>query len=285
MATNLSSADDPSTALFPELAPYYIQHSAVQFDRPIHSSSEYSEVWLGQYNNDKVAMQCSRPSREAADRLSKDIQVMARLHSPYIVRFLGATWTAHNDLSAVVEYMPRRSLRHLLRVEALAYLHGLSRPLILSTLTSKRVLLADTMAAKLSVFRLDRKIQDEARTLGSVPPYTDRWLAPEVLKEESFTDRADVYSFGRILCELDTREIPHGKGDNTRILLGVVTDNLKPTVLQTCPKPIRRLVEACVEHNPILRPSSSQVVEILEQAKLELNQPTSSDVVEASEIV
>lgn len=32
------------------------------------------------------------------------------------------------------------------------------------------------------------------------------WLAPEVLKEEEYTEKADIYSFGVILWELLTRK-------------------------------------------------------------------------------
>jgi serine/threonine protein kinase len=37
---------------------------------------------------------------------------------------------------------------------------------------------------------------------------TPEWAAPEVLRSESFDDRADVFSFGVILWEVLTGEVP-----------------------------------------------------------------------------
>jgi len=34
-------------------------------------------------------------------------------------------------------------------------------------------------------------------------------MAPEILREEEYTEKSDVYSFGMILWELITRKIPY----------------------------------------------------------------------------
>ncbi|CAK4089907.1 unnamed protein product [Aphanomyces euteiches] len=298
-----SPVDPPSTALFPELVPFRIQHSDIQFLRQI-TRGQYGNTWYGQYNNRPVAVKVSSPWDDYAFHMAKQIQVMARIQSPNIVCFLGATWTSANDLSAVVEYMPGGSLRKLLDnpkvklswpvekinvaldiAKALAYLHSLTPSLVIRELHSWKILLTDTMVAKLSNFRLDQKYAVEP-TMCCAIPLTERWIAPEVILGEDFTEAPAVYSFGVILSEFDKREIPFGDiRSNAEVISKIARGILKPAFRPTCPAPVRRVADACLQFDPSLRPSSAQVVEMLEQAKLALNQPISDDVVEASEIV
>ncbi|CAK4147595.1 unnamed protein product [Aphanomyces euteiches] len=269
------SVDPPSTVLFPELVPFNIQHSDIQFLRQI-SRGQYGSTWCGQFNNRPVAVKVSSPWDDYAFRMAKQIQVMARIQSPNIVCFLGATWTSANDLSAVVEYMRGGSLRDLLGnskvdlswpvekinvaldiAKALAYLHSLTPPFILANLDSKRVFLSGMMVAKLSNFRVDRQ-NDVDPTMCSAIPNTVRWNSPEVILGKAFTEAADVYSLGVILSEMDTRKIPFWDCTNTvRIMTEIARGSLKPAFQPTCPAPVRHVADACLQFDPNLRPSSA----------------------------
>ncbi|CAK4084915.1 unnamed protein product [Aphanomyces euteiches] len=75
--------------------------------------------------------------------------------------------------------------------KALTYLHSLTPSLVLRNLNSRRIQLTDTMVAKLSNFRLDRKYDVELGMCCAIP-FSERWAAPEVLMGEDFTELADL---------------------------------------------------------------------------------------------
>ncbi|CAK4622856.1 unnamed protein product [Aphanomyces euteiches] len=168
--------------------------------------------------------------------------------------------------------------------KALTYLHSLTPSLVLRNLNSRWIQLTDTMVAKLSNFRLDRKYDVELGMCCAIP-FSERWAAPEVLMGEDFTELADLYSFGLILSELDTRAIPYNDERYPHFFVKIAKGILKPTFQPTCPAPVRHVADACLQFDPMLRPSSAQVVEMLEKAKAELSQPPSGKGNESSEII
>lgn len=45
----------------------------------------------------------------------------------------------------------------------------------------------------------------------SINNFYSAWLAPEVMKGESYTEKADVFSYGIVLWELLTHEHPYAE--------------------------------------------------------------------------
>jgi hypothetical protein len=94
------------------------------------------------------------------------------------------------------------------------YLHGVNPPVVHRDLKSPNILLAShdpeaVVVAKVTDFGLS--VRDFG---GAVRDGADRaitnptWLAPEVLLSNSFTTASDVYAFGLVLWELQTRQHP-----------------------------------------------------------------------------
>jgi serine/threonine protein kinase len=59
--------------------------------------------------------------------------------------------------------------------------------------------------------------------------FNDNWLAPEVMKEVSYTEKMDIYSFGIILCELISLVCPFSEYDH--IYKGKPPDKFKKDVI------------------------------------------------------
>ncbi|RHY95008.1 hypothetical protein DYB26_006795 [Aphanomyces astaci] len=120
-----------------------------------------------------------------------------------------------------------------------------------------------------------------------------KWVAPEVLRGDDYSERVDMYSFGVVLCELDTHALPfadHATGtsesccascstmcfylDSTRedqrsLVQDIMTGKALPRFSPTCPLPILQLAKQCLQLDPANRPTARAVVDTLEKLVME----------------
>lgn len=228
-----------------------------------------------------------------------EIRLCASLAHPRVVAFLGLTWSTLADLAMVLEYMPNGDLAQLLKrhrdaahrselswtssggstatvsrtklalamdvVDALVYLH--SAGIVHRDLKAQNVLLSSAWEAKLTDFGVSRTLGDQMTAeVGTVS-----WIAPEVLKGESYDVAADVYSFGVVLSELDTCDKPYAGGipdsaggafqepSNARVALAVVEGRLTPSFRSDCPLDVLALAQKCLRYAASERPSAAQL--------------------------
>ncbi|CAK4082526.1 unnamed protein product [Aphanomyces euteiches] len=279
----MSSALATNAASYPELLQLRLDANGLQ----IWFEFQRSNVWRAEYNSRAVAV---RRMRRGDLHFAGEILAMSRLDSPHLVGLVGATWTAPGDLAAVMEFVDG-PLRDLLSdstvamtwaptkvaialdiARGLAYLHSRRPKVFLRELTSRHVLVShDRTVVKLNVFQLlsTRERELTARMADMA------WMAPEVLADDKEpTEAADVYSLGVLLTELDTRKRPldeikaaHAKAS------GIVAGTLRPALSPSCPPAIQRIVEACLNHEPRLRPSSTKAMTMLEEASKDIVEP------------
>lgn len=101
-------------------------------------------------------------------------------------------------------------------------------------------------------------------------------MAPEILRGEKYTSAADVYSFGVILWEMLTSEIPF-KGRSIPHITGMVgyyKEKLK--VPPQCSKGLRKIVNNCMLYEPERRPNFEHIVDFLNQIEEEALQEESA---------
>ncbi|KAG6957346.1 hypothetical protein JG687_00010049 [Phytophthora cactorum] len=251
-------------------------------------SAIYSYSSLKTLNLQLLASKRLRPERRTKKHTAafvEEIKLIANFDHPNLVRLIGAAWTVETDLQMLLEYMEGGDLRRYLAdpntpsgwtttkfniaidvIEALVYLHSFQPPLVHRDLKSKNVLLSSDMEAKLSDFGTSRFRSSDKTMTGGVG--TGRWLAPEVIRGDSdYGPAADIYSFGTLLTELDTNQIPY---DNVRasngkimsdltILHRVASGKLHPKVRSTCGKALKDLVERCLLEDPDERPTAPAI--------------------------
>ncbi|RMX63233.1 hypothetical protein DD238_006443 [Peronospora effusa] len=228
--------------------------------------------------------------REQVEQFVREISLISGLSHPRIVEFIGACWTILAELSTVTELMERGDLRDrrgyclsweshkadiaLHIAEALTYLHGLTPTVIHRDLKAKNVMLNADMEAKLSDFGIarERSAYDGSEHM-TVGIGTSFWIAPEVLLGHDYDERADIYSFGVVLSEIDTDDYPYwnaqhppqGKAQENEILRLVARDTKRPAFSDDCPPAILELAARCLRTDPEERPSAFEIVLYLQQ--------------------
>ncbi|KAE9310004.1 hypothetical protein PF008_g20562 [Phytophthora fragariae] len=250
-----------------------------------------------------------------------EIRTCASLDHPKIVTFVGFTFSSLMDLAAVFEFMPNGDLATLMQkqlkretrdpsarssygwfrstktergglkcksllaldiAEALVYLHSFESPMIHRDLKPNNVLLSERWEAKLTDFGVSRELTEDQTMTAEIG--TISWIAPEVLRGERYSEKADVYSFGVILTELDTCRRPYSEGipnddnrggkvkhTNARIAVLVSAGSLRPSLSPDCPNSVRDLVDKCLDSDPTNRPSALQLHYELRNLELALD--------------
>ncbi|EQC24767.1 hypothetical protein SDRG_17343 [Saprolegnia diclina VS20] len=111
------------------------------------------------------------------------------------------------------------------------------------------------------------------------------WTAPEVLLGEHYSEMADIYSFGVVLCEMDTHGPPLAecKGlPQATMIHRVTNEGLRPSLTPTCPHNVRSLAARCMARDPKTRPNAYELIAILQhwsESSLSLPQPHSGEIV------
>src|SRR3954471_24023106 len=71
------------------------------------------------------------------------------------------------------------------------------------------------------------------------------YMAPEVLRGHQYTKAADIYSFGIIMNEFLSEEIPYGDISHNEFLAIKICKGLRPTISKDVPKLLADLIIKC----------------------------------------
>lgn len=133
------------------------------------------------------------------------------------------------------------------------FMHSLKPPLMHRDLKSLNLLCSEKIVdqnsfinIKISDFGLTRHVNEQSPVTGQAGTF--HWMAPEVLENEPYTEKADVYSFGIVLWEILAREPPFATLKLQEIAIKVVQKGERPPldkISPDCPRELLIIMQAC----------------------------------------
>eukprot|EP00727_Mastigamoeba_balamuthi_P006875 m51a1_g2808 putative protein kinase (634) ;mRNA; r:123326-127230 len=238
-------------------------------------------------------------TQEAVEDFKKEITLMSKMRHPNIVLFMGAS--TRNKLAIVTEFVNGGSmydiihkqgatftLGWLLRVAyesalGMVYLHGMTPQIVHRDLKPMNILVdRESNHVKLIDFGLSclkPTRQHLTETVGS-----PIWMAPELLRNEPYTEKVDVYSYSLCLLEFFTGETPYLQLNLEELIQHVVStpplllrlllrtltkragrspkgvEGQRVEIPEGIPHEARDLIRLCWAHDPARRPSFESII-------------------------
>lgn len=242
---------------------------------------ESGEVYRGSYRGKDVAVKVLKDDSALSSMLT-EASVMTTLKHKNLVQLLGVVLDTPTYI--VTEYMSKGSLVDFLRTrghtvitaadqikyssdtcEGMAYLE--QKHIVHRDLAARNVLLHEDGTAKVADFGLARPV-DFIQAGGKFPI---KWTAPEALKENKFTSKSDMWSFGILLWEIYS----FGRVPYPRIPLADVSIHIERGYRMEspdgCPREVYNLMQNSWKYDPAERPTFAEV-------RIKLNNLRSADV-------
>ncbi|MBN3310371.1 M3K10 kinase, partial [Amia calva] len=268
--------------------PLEIDFSQLRLEEIIGAGG-FGKVYKGVWGGEEVAVKAARQDPDedisvTAENVRQEARLFWMLRHPNIIALRGVCMREPN-LCLVMEYARGGALNRALAgkkvpprvlvnwavqiATGMNYLHNETIvPIIHRDLKSSNILILEQFendelsckTLKITDFGLAREWH---KTTKMSAAGTYAWMAPEVIKLSLFSKSSDVWSFGVLLWELLTGEVPYREIDALAVAYGVAMNKLTLPIPSTCPEPFVRLLEECWSSNPHSRPSFKTILDQL----------------------
>ncbi|XP_015275735.1 PREDICTED: RAF proto-oncogene serine/threonine-protein kinase isoform X4 [Gekko japonicus] len=282
---------------------YYweIEASEVMLSTRVGSGS-FGTVYKGKWHGD-VAVKILKvvdPTPEQFQAFRNEVAVLRKTRHVNILLFMG--YMTKDNLAIVTQWCEGSSLYKHLHVQetkfqmlqridiarqtaqGMDYLHA--KNIIHRDMKSNNIFLHEDRTVKIGDFGLATV---KSRWSGSQqveqPTGSVLWMAPEVIRMQDsnpFSFQSDVYSYGIVLYELMTGELPYSHINNRdQIIFMVGRGYASPDLsklYKNCPKAMKRLVADCLKKVREERPLFPQIlssIELLQHSLPKINRSAS----------
>ncbi|EPX72757.1 STE/STE20/PAKA protein kinase Shk2 [Schizosaccharomyces octosporus yFS286] len=227
------------------------------------------------YKNGLVAIKSiDFHSQSRKELLLNEITVMRESFHPNIVSFLDAFLIKERHLWVVMEYMDAGSLtdiiqRHKLNEEQVARIcletckgiqHLHARNVIHRDIKSDNVLINKEGQIKITDFGFCARLMDRSHKRVTMvgTPY---WMAPEIIKQQKYGTKVDIWSLGIMIIEMLENEPPYLGEDPMKALYMIAktgTPSLKKPELVS--KELLSFLNSCLNTDTVFRATAAELL-------------------------
>ncbi|XP_040912169.1 mitogen-activated protein kinase kinase kinase mlk-1-like [Toxotes jaculatrix] len=233
--------------------------------------SVYRALWISQ--DKEVAV-------KKLLKIDKEAEILSVLSHKNIIQFYGAVLESPN-YGIVTEYASGGSLYEYLSSEqseemdmeqimawaiqiakGMHYLHAEAPVKVIHRdLKSRNVVMTADKVLKICDFGASKFLSHTTHmtVVGTFP-----WMAPEVIQSLPVSETCDTYSYGVVLWEMLTREVPFKGFEGLQVAWLVVEKQERLTIPTSCPASFAELMRKCWQADPKERPQFKQVLVTLE---------------------
>ena len=277
---------DSDDQLYQQAVSWEVDPAEIDFGRSSKiGQGGHGEVYRAKWRGTPIAVkQLAASGGVALAEMRHEIAVLAHMHHPRVVQFLGAC-TKGRPVLVLSEYLRGGSVAQALEqlraqgerlpravagrwaldmAQGLRYLHEHKpMPVVHRDLKPQNLLIDGSGHAKISDFGL-AKVVDQLKQLdehyvmtGETGSY--RYMAPEVFRHERYNDKVDIFAFGMILFQL-TSPVPEPPFSWLGAVAAAEAISLRHERPEISPKldaRLRALINTCWHPDPAQRPTAA----------------------------
>ncbi|TDZ37198.1 Serine/threonine-protein kinase STE11 [Colletotrichum spinosum] len=215
------------------------------------------------------------------EALKREISLLRDLRHPNIVQYLGCS-SSSEYLNIFLEYVPGGSVQTMLNsygalpeplvrsfvrqiLTGLSYLHN--RDIIHRDIKGANILVDNKGTIKISDFGISKKLE-ATNILSGANNNKHRpslqgsvfWMAPEVVKQTSYTRKADIWSLGCLVVEMMTGTHPYPDCSQLQAIFKIGGGKAAPTIPDHASEDAKTFLSQTFEIDHNLRPSADDLM-------------------------
>ncbi|KAK8090330.1 mitogen-activated protein kinase [Apiospora hydei] len=215
------------------------------------------------------------------EALKREISLLRDLRHPNIVQYLGCS-SSVDYLNIFLEYVPGGSVQTMLNsygalpeplvrsfvrqiLDGLSYLHN--QEIIHRDIKGANILVDNKGTIKISDFGISKKLE-ATNILNGAANNKHRpslqgsvfWMAPEVVKQTSYTRKADIWSLGCLVVEMMTGTHPFPDCSQLQAIFKIGGGRASPTIPDTASAEAQEFLAQTFELDHNLRPSADDLM-------------------------